>query len=155
MTARASEQELVARVGADVLAGRWGSIVRQAAADRVAITANLASHDLAAHVRPDLLGAVDELVQRVTELAPTLHQLDAALDPEMVAGIDRRLEASRQGGDDPAQARLTMMLERQRASLAELEERRARLMRQIDAASLAIARVRYETRRARDRKPPA
>lgn len=155
MTARASEQALVARVGADVLAGRWGSVVRQAAADRAAIVLNLSTVGPEVQSRPELLAAVDELLARVTDLAPTLHQLDAALDPEMIAGIDRRLEASRREPDDAGQARLTAMLERQRASLTELEERRARLVKQIDSASLAIARVRYETRRVRDRKPPA
>ena len=154
MTARATEQELVARVGADVLAGRWGSIVRQAAADRAAIALNLSTAGPEVQSRPELLAAVDELLARVTDLAPTVHQLDAALDPEMVACIDRRLEASRREADE-AQVRLTAMLERQRASLTELEERRARLVKQIDSASLAIARVRYETRRVRDRKPPA
>jgi hypothetical protein len=153
MTARASEQELVARLGADVLAGRWGTAVRQAIADRAAIALNLAAHN--APARPDLLATVDELLTRVTELAPTLHQLDAALAPEMSAAIEQRLAASTRERNDEARSRLTSMLERQRASLAELGERRARLVRQMDAATLAIARVRYETRRLRDRKPTA
>lgn len=155
MATRASEQELVARVGADVLAGRWGVVVRQAVADRAAIASNLGAFAGEVRSRPELIAAVDELLQRVAELAPTLHQLDAALDPQTIAAIDRRLDASRREGQDAVQARLTQMLERQRESLTELEERRARLVKQIDSASLAIARVRYETRLQRDRKPPA
>ena len=155
MATRASEQELVARLGADVLAGRWGAVVRKAVEDRAVVARDLAVHEVAAHIRPDLLAAVDELLERMTDLAPTLHQLDAALDPEAVARLDRRLEEARRQPDDPACARLAELLERQRASLVELDERRTRLAKQLDSAALAIARVRYETRRARGRRPPA
>lgn len=152
---RAREQELLARLGADVLAGRWGAVVRQAAADRAAIADVLAAREAPAALRPDLLAAVDELLLRVTELAPTLHELDAALAPGTIAALDRRLAANAAEGHGEVRARLGAMLERQRASVAELEERRARLTRQIESATLAIARVRHETGRLRDRRPTA
>lgn len=146
----AGARDLAATVGAETLAGRWGDAVRQAQADRDVVAAMHGTRDpLTTLSVPDLLPTAEELLERVLSLAPTLHHLDNALAPRMVAVVEQRLAAANAEPDSDRRARQIELLERQRATLRELEGRRAVLMKKIDSALLALARLRYEAKRLR------
>lgn len=152
MTGGAGARDVAASVGADILAGRWGDAVRQAKADRDVVAALRGSRDpLTTLDVPDLLPTADELLERVVSLATTLHQLDGALAPRMVAVVDQRIAAARAEPESEARDRRLALLEHQRATLRELDERRATLVKKIEAALLALARLRYEAKRLRGR----
>jgi serine/threonine-protein kinase len=142
------EQEALALAPADVLAGSYGEAVRRAAADRVAakdILARLAPAER--DMIPDVAPTLDALAERVGALALTLHRLDADLGGSSVETLERRLAALRaEAGPEPTaeQERRITLLERQRASIAELTERRGTLAAQIESAGLALQNLRLD-----------
>jgi hypothetical protein len=131
-----------------VLAGVYGDAVRRAADDR------LATHDLLGKLAPaeralipDVAPTVDALTERVGALALTLHRLDADVGGASVPALEARLAALRvESGDDPSaeQARRIALLDRQRASIAELSARRGTLASQLESASLALQNLRLD-----------
>ncbi|NUO64026.1 MAG: hypothetical protein HOQ11_08330 [Gemmatimonadaceae bacterium] len=152
MTRGAGARDLAATVGADILAGRWGDALRQAQADRDVVAALRGSRDpLTTLDVPDLLPTADELLERVVALAPTLHQLDNALSPRMIAVVDQRIAAARDEPPSDARERRLALLEHQRVTIRDLDERRALLVKKVEAALLALARLRYEAKRLRGR----
>lgn len=152
MTGGAGGRDLTAAVEADTLAGRWGSAIRQAQSDRDAVASLRRSRDPFTTLDvPDLLPTADELLARVVSLAGTLHQLDGALAPRTTAIIEQRIAAASVEPASEARDRRLALLEHQRSTLRELEERRATLGRKIEAALLALARLRYEAKRLRGR----
>jgi hypothetical protein len=152
MTGPAGARDLAATVGAETLAGRWGPAVRQAQADRDAIASLRGARDPRTTLDvPDLLPTAEELLERVLALAPTLHHLDTALAPRMVAIVEQRIAAAHAEPPSERRERQIELLERQRTTLRELDERRAVLSRKIDSALLALARLRYEAKRLRGR----
>ena len=142
------EQEALALAPADVLAGSYGEAVRRAAADRVAakdILARLAPAER--DMIPDVAPTLDALAERVGALALTLHRLDADLGGSSLDTLERRLAALRaEAGPEPTaeQERRITLLERQRASIAELTERRGTLAAQIESAGLALQNLRLD-----------
>ncbi|NUQ21522.1 MAG: hypothetical protein HOQ09_11230 [Gemmatimonadaceae bacterium] len=152
MTGGAGGRDLTAAAGADTLAGRWGDAIRQAQADRDVVASLRRLRDPFTTLDvPDLLPTADELLERVVALATTLHQLDGALAPRTTAIIEQRIAAASVEPASEARDRRLALLEHQRSTLRELEERRATLVRKIDAALLALARLRYEAKRLRGR----
>jgi serine/threonine-protein kinase len=133
---------------ADVLAGPHGEAVRRAASDRAAAQETLAR--LAPEERsmiPDVGPTVDALAQRVGSLALTLHRLDADVGGASVALLDARLAALRaEAGPAPTaeQERRIALLDRQRATIGELSERRGVLAGQLESASLALQNLRLD-----------
>ena len=150
----AGARDLAALVGAETLAGRWGQAVRQAQDDRDAIARARGQRDPRTTLDvPDLLPTAEELLDRVISLAPTLHGLDGALDPAALRLLEERIaratgDAARDGAGD-ASARARTMLEHQRATLREFEERRDLLAKKMEKALLALARLRYQAKRLR------
>jgi serine/threonine-protein kinase len=143
-----TEQEALALVPADVLAGSYGEAVRRAVADRAAakdILARLATAER--DMIPDVAPTLDALAERVGALALTLHRLDADLAGASSETLERRLAALRaEAGPEPTaeQERRITLLERQRASIAELTERRGTLAAQIESAGLALQNLRLD-----------
>ena len=133
---------------ADVLAGPHGEAVRRAASDRAAVQETLAR--LAPEERnmiPDVGPTVEALAQRVGSLALTLHRLDADVGGASVALLDARLSALRiEAGSTPTpeQERRIALLDRQRATIGELSERRNVLAGQLESASLALQNLRLD-----------
>jgi serine/threonine-protein kinase len=133
---------------ADVLAGPHGEAVRRAASDRAAVQETLAR--LAPEERnmiPDVGPTVEALAQRVGSLALTLHRLDADVGGASVALLDARLGALRaEAGPTPTpeQERRIALLDRQRATIGELSERRSVLAGQLESASLALQNLRLD-----------
>jgi hypothetical protein len=133
---------------ADVLAGAHGEAVRRAASDRAAVQETLAR--LAPEERdmiPDVGPTVEALAQRVGSLALTLHRLDADVGGASVALLEARVKALRaEAGPEPTpeQERRIALLDRQRATIGELSERRGVLAAQMESASLALQNLRLD-----------
>jgi serine/threonine-protein kinase len=133
---------------AEVLAGPYGEAVRRAAGDRAA------AHDLLARLAPaeremipDVGPTVDSLAERVGSLALTLHRLDADVGGAAVPALEERIATlRREAGDAPTseQERRIALLDRQRASIAELSERRGTLAAQLESAALALQNLRLD-----------
>jgi serine/threonine-protein kinase len=133
---------------AEVLAGPHGEAVRRAASDRAA------AHDLLARLAPseremipDVAPTVDSLAERVGSLALTLHRLDADVGGASVPALEQRLAALRkEAGESPTSdlERRIALLDRQRASIGELTERRGALASQLESASLALQNLRLD-----------
>ena len=152
MARAAGSRDLAALVGAETMAGRWGEAVRQAHEDRDAIATARGQRDPRTTLDvPDLLPTADELVERVVALAPTLHGLDAALAPAAVQLLDERITIAAGDPTNEASARSLAMLEHQRTTLRDLENRRDQLARKVEKALLALARLRYQAKRLRGR----
>ena len=149
MVSAAGARDLAALVGAETLAGRWGDAVRQAQEDRDAIARARGQRDPRTTLDvPDLLPTAEELLDRVISLAPTLHGLDGALDPAALRLLEERIaRAAGDGGE--ASERTRTMLEHQRTTLREFEQRRELLAKKMEKALLALARLRYEAKRLR------
>ncbi|HET7584469.1 MAG TPA: serine/threonine-protein kinase [Gemmatimonadaceae bacterium] len=141
-----TDAALRALVPSAVQRGPYGSAVRRAAADRRAIAAivqGLAEADRA--LIPDVVPTANALTQRVAALAQILHQLDADVSPEAAARVDEhiaRVQAEPEGAAD-RERRLTL-LERQRATILDLRERRVRVSAQLESAGLALQTLRLD-----------
>jgi serine/threonine protein kinase len=133
---------------AHVLAGPHGGMVRRAADDRASVEETLGR--LAPAERemiPDVLPTVIALAERVGSLATTLHGLDADVNAASVTSLDQRIVSLKaEAGDEPSaeQERRIALLERQRATIAELMERRRVLSGQLESASLALHNLRLD-----------
>lgn len=133
---------------ADVLAGAHGETVRRAAADRAAakdILARLAPAER--DMIPDVGPTLDALAERVGALALTLHRLDADLGGSSLRTLEQRVTALRaESGPAPSpeQERRITLLEKQRASIGELSERRGVLAAQMESAALALQNLRLD-----------
>jgi serine/threonine-protein kinase len=141
----------------EVLAGVHGDAVRRAAEDRAKILEVL--HKLPAADRaliPDVAPTVHALVDRVVSLATSLQRLDKDVSPAMLERIELRIAAAERepgGGAAPARQspsgggtseRTLALLQRQRATLRDLLERRAHLYTQLESAGLALQNIRLD-----------
>jgi serine/threonine-protein kinase len=145
---RAAADAALALAPADVLAGRHGEAVRRAADDRAAALETLAR--LAPAERdmiPDVGPTVEALAQRVGSLALTLHRLDADVGGSSLTTLEQRIASLRaEAGPQPSaeQERRIALLDRQRASIGELTERRGVLAGQLESAGLALQNLRLD-----------
>jgi serine/threonine-protein kinase len=130
----------------DVLAGPHGPAVRRAAEDRAhiqMIVSNLAKADR--ELVPDVLPTVDALAERIASLAQMLHRLDQDVPTGTLERLDARIaEVEREGPAAVDQERRLSLLKRQRTTLADLAERRARVARQLESAGLALENLRLD-----------
>jgi hypothetical protein len=122
--------------------------VRRAAEDHVAVRDTLARlPDAERDMIPDVAPTVDALGERVGSLATTLHRLDADVSGSSLASLEARLVALKsEAGESPTpeQERRLSLLERQRASIRELSDRRATLVSQLESAGLALQNLRLD-----------
>jgi serine/threonine-protein kinase len=122
--------------------------VRRAAEDRIAVEETLGR--LAKSERemiPDVLPTVIALAERVGALASTLHGLDADVSAGSTSSLESRVAALRaEAGETPTaeQERRIALLERQRATIAELSTRRTVLAGQLESAGLALRNLRLD-----------
>ena len=148
-TPRVSIAEAAQRLApTDVLEGPYGEMVRRAAADHVAVRDTLARlPESERDMIPDVAPTVDALAERVGALATTLHRLDADVGSASVQSLEGRLaalKAETRGSATPVQERRIALLERQRASIGELAERRSVLASQFESAGLALQNLRLD-----------
>ena len=141
-----SPEHYAARLApAEVLNGSHGRAVRRAAADRVAILDVVGKLEKAdREMIPDVAPTVDALAQRVGSVASTLHRLDEDVSGTSLAALDQRLAALRADPETSERERRLMLLERQRATLADLLERRRALHSQLESAGLALENLKLD-----------
>jgi hypothetical protein len=135
-----------ALASSDVLAGPHGAAVRRAAEDRAhiqIILRNLSKPDR--ELVPDVLPTVDALAERIASLAQMLHRLDQDVAPGTLERLEARIaEVEREGPTAIDHERRLSLLTRQRATLADLAERRSKVARQLESAGLALENLRLD-----------
>jgi serine/threonine-protein kinase len=133
-------------VGESVLAGPHGRAVRGAVADRMAVRETLAKLSPADRaLLPDIAPTIDGLVARVAELAQSLHRLDGDVSPDHLPALDARLRAAEaEPASSPDRERKLQLLQRQRASLVELMDKRSTLAAQFESAQLVLQNIKLD-----------
>jgi serine/threonine-protein kinase len=141
----ATEQQLAKLAPREILDGPLGVAIRRAADDRAAILGILASLPKPERaLLPDLAPTANALVDRVAHVAQMIHRLDQSIDPRLLGEIHARIAEAEREGDSPEGERRLALLQRQRATLEELVQRRATLARQLDSAGLALGNLRLD-----------
>ncbi len=126
-------------VGDAVLAGPHGAAVRRATGDRIVIRELLASlTKTEREMLPDIEPTVTALSDRIGSLASTLHSLDADASGANLGALDRRIADLKQESETPERDRRIALLERQRNTVHDLLERRARLLPRFESACGAL-----------------
>lgn len=97
----------------------------------------------------DLEATVAALVERVASVATTLHRLDADASGSQLGSLDQRIAALKREPESSEHERRIAMLERQRATLNDLLQRRAALLSQLESASLALENLKLDLVRFR------
>jgi serine/threonine-protein kinase len=140
-----TEQQLEKLAPREVLDSPHGAAIRSAAADRSAIMGIAASLPKADRsLLSDLTPTVNALVERVATVAQALHRLDQSFDPRVVSELDARIAQATRDSASPEAARQLTLLQRQRATLEELVQRRATLAQQMESAGLALGNLRLD-----------
>jgi hypothetical protein len=140
------QDEIARAASTSVLASRFGETVRAAVDDRVTIretSERLSDADRA--LVPDVEPTADALLERIGALASGLERLEADLPGNALPQLDARIAAlDAEPQDAPDRERRQGLLRRQRASLADLDERRSTMQRQLESASLALRSLRLD-----------
>ena len=95
-------------------------------------------------VLSDINETVDGLYRRATDLARTLHLMDGEMSEGGVARIEQRLVMLRQQPEDDERARQIGLLERQKKTVADLEQRKSQVARHLDSCVLAMQNLRLD-----------
>ncbi|HTI62123.1 MAG TPA: serine/threonine-protein kinase [Gemmatimonadaceae bacterium] len=129
----------------DVLAGPHGETVRRAASDRALIRNIIAGlRPVERELIPDIAPTVDALATRVGGLAATLHGLDADVSGASLGSLDQRITALQAEVGAHDRDRRIQLLQRQRASLHDLIERRQSLANDLESASLMLQNLKLD-----------
>ncbi|WP_158508876.1 serine/threonine-protein kinase [Gemmatirosa kalamazoonensis] len=139
--------EQVARLAsAEVLGGPYARAVRGAVDDRLTVRETLAKLSPADRaLLPDVMPTIDALVQRVAELAQSLHRLDGDISPSQLPQIEARLRAvEAEPATAPDRERKLQLLRRQRASIVELSSKRETLAAQMESAQLVLQNLKLD-----------
>ena len=130
---------------ADVLAGSYGGFVRRAAADREQVREIIAKlSTLEKEMLPDVTPTVDGLVERIASIAVTVHRLDADVSGASLGALEERITGMERDAVGPDVDRRLALLQRQRATLRDLLERRRTLVNQLESASLALQNLKLD-----------
>jgi len=135
----------------EILSGAHGPTIRKAAGSRQVIgevLARLDSNERALLPR-DLEDTVNALVDRVVSVGITLHRLDTDANGATLGSLDQRLAALKRESPSAEQERRITLLERQRATLRDLLDRRAALLGQMESAALALENLKLDLVRFR------
>jgi serine/threonine-protein kinase len=141
----------LALVPPEILAGPHGGVMRRAVASRQAVTEMLArmTPKDRAMLPPDVEHTVQALVERVLTVGATLHRLDADANGSSLGSLDVRLARLRTEPAGTDRDRRLALLERQRATLADLVSRRATLLTQFESAATALETLKLDLVRFR------
>jgi len=140
-----------ALVGRETLQGPHGAAIRRAIGSRQIIA------DILKRMTPkeremlptDLDTTVTALVDRVVAVGTTLHRLDADANGGSLGSLDQRIEVLKREKQTGEHERRLTLLERQRATLHDLLQRRSALLSQLESASLALENLRLDLVRFR------
>jgi hypothetical protein len=145
---RRDENELATH---EILAGPYGPTIRRASASREIIADVL--RRLTTKEREllpkDLEATVDALVDRVASVGTTLHRLDADANGSHLGSLDDRIAGLQRDPPSSERDRRLSLLERQRATLRDLLERRGALLTQLESASMALETLKLDLVRFR------
>ena len=143
---RETPEQYAAQVAsADVLAGPHGEAVRRAAEDRVLMREIAAAlRPIEREMIPDIGPTVDALAQRVGALATTLHRLDGDVTGASLGSLDQRIATLETETPTAERERRLALLQRQRASLRDLLERRRSLADQMESAVLMLQNLKLD-----------
>jgi len=142
---RTPEQMAAELAPAEVLSGPHGEIVRRAAADRsmmrdIVVGLGIVEREMI----PDVGPTVDALAQRVGALATTLHRLDADVSGASLGALDTRIASLITEPETAERERRLSLLQRQRASLHDLLDRRRSLANQLESAGLMLQNLKLD-----------
>jgi serine/threonine protein kinase len=142
---RTPEQLAAELAPPEVLAGPHGETVRRAAADRammrdIVVGLGVVEREMI----PDVTPTVDALAQRVGSLATTLHRLDADVSGASLGALDSRIASLITEPETAERERRLSLLQRQRASLHDLLERRRSLANQLESAGLMLQNLKLD-----------
>jgi serine/threonine-protein kinase len=129
----------------DVIESTAGVPIRRAVDERAAIldiVARLPKQDRA--LLPDVAPTADALVERIAHLTQALIRLDDSVDPRLRQRLDERIAEVEKDPAAPEAQRRIELLQRQRATLDDLDQRRAMLVRQLESAGLALENIRLD-----------
>ena len=93
---------------------------------------------------PEVVQTADALFARATDLAKTLHAMDANLETGGFTRVEERIAAIMREPDDEERARRIGLLERQKNQLAELRSRRDQVAANLESCILAMQNVRFD-----------
>ena len=128
-----------------VLESAHGTAIRRAAEERAAIldvVKKMSKSDR--QLLPDVVPTVNALVERVANLATTLHRLDSDYDPSAASAVEARLAQSERVESSTEELREVALLRRQRVSLEHLARQRVSLAHQIEQSVLALGNLRLD-----------
>ena len=128
-----------------VLESAHGAAIRRAAEERAAIldvVKKMSKSDR--QLLPDVVPTVNALVERVANLATTLHRLDSDYDPSAASAVEARLAQSERVESSTEELREIALLRRQRVSLEHLAKQRVSLSHQIEQSVLALGNLRLD-----------
>ncbi|MDF1505292.1 hypothetical protein [Roseisolibacter sp. H3M3-2] len=131
---------------ASVLQGPYGAALQGALDDRLVVRETMAKLSEADRALiPDVRPTVDALVDRVAGLVQSLSRLEGDVRPGQVEELDARLaQARREPAGAPDRDRKVALLERQRASIADLAQRRAAMVAQLESAQLVLQNMKFD-----------
>ncbi|HYC52131.1 MAG TPA: serine/threonine-protein kinase [Gemmatimonadaceae bacterium] len=133
-----------------ILDSTEGVAIRRAVEDRdaiVTIAASLSREDR--EMLPDLGPTANGLVDRIVQLATSIHDLQRDFDPRLLRDLDSRIAEVQSERPTPEGERRLALLQRQRGSLESLAQRRMALSRQMDNAGLALGNLKLDLMRLR------
>ena len=140
-----NEQRLEKLAPREILDGAQGVPIRRAVEERAAILGILAKLPKSERaLLPELEPTVDALVERVAQLARTLHELDRSIDPALAPRLAVQIAEVERESDTAEGERRLALLRRQRATLDEILQRRTALARQLESAGLALGSLRLD-----------
>ena len=128
-----------------MLESAHGAAIRRAAEERAAIldvVKKLSKSDR--QLLPDVVPTVNALVERVANLATTLHRLDSDYDPSAASAVEARIAQSERVESSTEELREIALLRRQRVSLEHLARQRVSLSHQIEQSVLALGNLRLD-----------
>ncbi|MBX3132371.1 MAG: protein kinase [Gemmatimonadaceae bacterium] len=148
--AATAAQAVLDAVPADVLASAQGQAVRDAFSARSKIRGVLARlPEEERTLLPEIEPTVDALVERVRTLAIALHALDTEANPDAMVRLETRIAQAEQMPEGPERERRLELLQRQRATLIDLAERRGSLAAQLEQAVLVLETMQLDLAKLR------
>ncbi len=132
--------------------GRLAGHIEQMRKDRTAVVQMVEKlSPTEREMLPDVAHTVDALMARAVELGRTLHQMEGQVDNSALARLDERIQTLQEedSGSDTENMRRLDLLQRQRAALAELVQRRHKVEAQFESCVLAVQNVRFDLLRLR------
>jgi serine/threonine-protein kinase len=89
------------------------------------------------------------LVDRAVSVGTTLHRLDADANGSSLGSLDQRIAGIRNEPAGTERDRRLALLERQRATLGDLVQRRSALLSQFESATMALENLKLDLVRFR------